>query len=603
MGDKESEVQAALNKYALKRKKILEEERKAMKERLLLDDEDMMEEGEEEIISKKLKEEEVVKVEEPVKSLLERHQENKEMEQPVEEDDVKEDIIDQVGPKGGLQTFTEIAKGIKYQKALKTNWKPPKRYRKLTTKDKEKTRKKQMILVEGEDIPPIIESFEEMKFPKELIKSMNNKGIKLPTPIQKQGMPVALSGRDMIGIASTGAGKTITFVAPLISFCLQQEIELPFIKNEGPYGLIIVPSRELAQQIYDVCKDISAMLFLDNLPEIKVALTIGGQSMSEQKNQFSSGIHIVVATPGRLLAHLGAKNFNLQICRYVVLDEADRMLDLGFEDDLANIFSFFKAQRQTLLFSATMPRKIQNFAKKALIKPIIVNIGRAGAASLNVTQDITYVRGEDRLRKILEYLQKTPPRVIIFAERKGDVDKICEFLLSKGIAAASIHGEKDQEERHEAVDRFRQGLRDVLVATDIASKGLDFANILHVINYDMPKDIENYVHRIGRTGRSGKKGLATTFINKKSDLTTLADLKQLLIEAGQELPQFLKDMVIENDEECQETEINEEVPVEDKGCSYCSGLGHKIGNCPKLESNNRKQTYGRDARNYDSSQY
>uniref|UniRef100_A0A0K0F9A1 RNA helicase n=1 Tax=Strongyloides venezuelensis TaxID=75913 RepID=A0A0K0F9A1_STRVS len=602
MTNKNENVEETLSKYALKRKQLLEEERKKIKEDLMLDEDEEDIFKEEEIPCKKPKEEEECqKPSESTESLLERHL--KSLEEPQDDKNDGKDIMDEIGPKGGLQTFTEIAKGITYQKPLKTNWKPPKRYRKMTSGEWEKNRKKQMILVEGEDIPPIIESFEEMKFPKDLINAMNLKGIKLPTPIQKQGMPVALSGRDMIGIASTGAGKTITFLAPLIAFCLQQEIELPFSKNEGPYGLIVVPSRELAQQIYDVCKDIGGTIFQGGLPEIKVALTIGGQNMAEQKSQFGNGIHIVVATPGRLLAHLGCKTFHLQVCRYVVLDEADRMLDLGFEDDLANIFSYFKAQRQTLLFSATMPRKIQNFAKKALIKPIIVNIGRAGAASLNVTQDITYVRGEDRLRKILDYLQKTPPRVIIFAERKGDVDKICEFLLSKGIAAASIHGEKDQEERHEAINRFRQGFRDVLVATDIASKGLDFPNIMHVINYDMPKDIENYVHRIGRTGRSGKKGLATTFINKKSDLSTLADLKQLLIEADQELPQFLKELVIQISDNDQEDENTEELSSEDKGCSYCSGLGHKISTCPKLEANNRKQTYGRESRYHESSQY
>uniref|UniRef100_A0AC35TRW9 RNA helicase n=1 Tax=Rhabditophanes sp. KR3021 TaxID=114890 RepID=A0AC35TRW9_9BILA len=581
----EEEIQKTLNKYALKRKRLLEEEKK--KNELEFDLEDEIEVKRPNVVAEIIKEQSP----EPIPTVQET-QANEEKK-----------LLEDLAPTKGLKTVAEFAKGVIYTEPMKTNWRPPKSHRKQDPEEWEKIRKQQMILTEGEDIPPIIESFQEMKFPKQMVDAFRKKGIIMPTPIQKQGMPVALSGRDMIGIASTGAGKTITFCAPLIAFCLQQEMNLRFGKDEGPYGLIIVPSRELAQQIYDVCREICYELYHNNLPDIKSALVIGGQNMNDQKRQFGFGVHIVVATPGRLRALLNAKVFNLELCRYIVLDEADRMLDLGFEDELSNVFSHFKAQRQTLLFSATMPRKIQNFAKGALVKPIIVNIGRAGAASLNVTQDITYVRKEDKLHHILISLQKTAPRVLIFAEKKSDVDTICEFLLTKGVSAASIHGDKDQDERHEAVTLFRKGKRDVLVATDIASKGLDFDDVRHVINFDMPEDIENYVHRIGRTGRSGRKGLSTTFINRKADLTTLADLKQLLLEAGQELPEILKEMTIN---EPIEVISNTDDNGQGNGCAYCSGLGHRITNCPKLENIQRKQqNFGRDNEGFygSSSQY
>ena len=296
----------------------------------------------------------------------------------------------------------------------------------------------------------------------------------------------------MIGIASTGSGKTLTFVLPMVMFCLEQEIGMRFSHGEGPYGLIIVPSRELARQIYDVTNLLVDALIEDGNPALRTLLCIGGEPIGDQKRSCERGVHIVVATPGRLADLLKKKNMNLQVCRYLVLDEADRMLDMGFEEELKIVFSFFKGQRQTLLFSATMPKKIQNFAKNALVKAIVVNVGRAGAASLNVTQEIEFVKNEDKLVKLLECLQKTAPRVLIFAEKKSDVDNIYEYLLLKGVEVASIHGSKDQKDRHVGVDAFRRGEKDVLVATDVASKGLDFENVQHVVNFDMPGDIENY---------------------------------------------------------------------------------------------------------------
>ncbi|CAG5000007.1 unnamed protein product [Parnassius apollo] len=300
------------------------------------------------------------------------------------------------------------------------------------------------------------------------------------------------------------------------------------------------------------------------------------------------GVHIMVATPGRLMDMLDKKMVRLNVCRYLCMDEADRMIDMGFEEDVRTIFSYFAGQRQTLLFSATMPRKIQNFARSALVKPVTVNVGRAGAASLNVRQELEPVKAEARTVHLLQCLQKTPPPVLVFAERKQDVDAIHEYLLLKGVEAVAIHGGKDQEERSRAVEAFRRGEKDVLVATDVASKGLDFANIQHVINYDMPEDIENYVHRIGRTGRAGGEGVATTLLGRAADDSVLRDLAHLLREAGQKVPSFLLDMIGEPD-----------VPVPDgQGCSYCGGLGHRITECPKLEAVQNKQASNIGRRDY-----
>jgi len=257
------------------------------------------------------------------------------------------------------------------------------------------------------------------------------------------------------------------------------------------------------------------------------------------------------------------------------------MIDLGFEEDIRTILTYFKDQRQTLLFSATMPKKIQNFAKSALVKPITVNVGRAGAASLDVIQEVEYVKQEAKMVYLLECLQKSPPPVLIFAEKKSDVDDIHEYLLLKGVEAVAIHGGKDQEERTRGIDQFRNSQKDVLVATDVASKGLDFAQIQHVVNYDMPEDIENYVHRIGRTGRCGKTGIATTFINKSCEESVLLDLKHLLIEAKQKVPPVLQALGGEAEEY-----LN---MGDDRGCSFCGGLGHRITDCPKLEAIQNKQ--------------
>ncbi|KAJ2165246.1 DEAD-box ATP-dependent RNA helicase 35 [Coemansia sp. RSA 520] len=261
------------------------------------------------------------------------------------------------------------------------------------------------------------------------------------------------------------------------------------------------------------------------------------------------------------------------------------MIDVGFEDEVRNIVSYFKHQRQTVLFSATMPKKIQDFARSALVKPIIVNVSRAGAANMDIIQEVEFVKPEMRIVYLLECLQKTPPPVVIFAENKNDVDDVLEYLLLKGVEAVAIHGGKDQEEREYAMRSYRSGKKDVLIATDIASKGLDFPEIKHVINFDLPKEIENYTHRIGRTGRAGKTGVATTFINRNSSEQVLLDLKHILIEAKQRVPPVLLTI----DDPTDKYRLPDGTLDTSFGCAYCGGLGHRILDCPKLAQEQRAQ--------------
>ncbi|CAA7019968.1 unnamed protein product [Microthlaspi erraticum] len=506
----------------------------------------------------------------------------------------EKEMMEHLSDKKTLMSVRELAKGITYTEPLLTGWKPPLHIRRMSSKQRDFIRKQWHIIVNGDDIPPPIKNFKDMKFPKPVLDTLKEKGIVQPTPIQVQGLPVILAGRDMIGIAFTGSGKTLVFVLPMIMIALQEEMMMSIAAGEGPIGLIVCPSRELARQTYEVVEQFVAPLVEAGYPPLRSLLCIGGIDMRSQLEVVKRGVHIVVATPGRLKDMLAKKKMSLDACRYLTLDEADRLVDLGFEDDIREVFDHFKSQRQTLLFSATMPTKIQIFARSALVKPVTVNVGRAGAANLDVIQEVEYVKQEAKIVYLLECLQKTSPPVLIFCENKADVDDIHEYLLLKGVEAVAIHGGKDQEDREYAISSFKAGKKDVLVATDVASKGLDFPDIQHVINYDMPAEIENYVHRIGRTGRCGKTGIATTFINKNQSETTLLDLKHLLQEAKQRIPPVLAELSDPMEEA--ETIANASGV---KGCAYCGGLGHRIRDCPKLEhqksvaiSNSRKDYFG-----------
>ena len=484
-----------------------------------------------------------------------------------------------------LMSVAELAKGVVYTESIATCWEPPAHIRAMSEDQRQDVRNKWHILVEGEDVPPPIKSFKDMRLPPAVLEHLKARKILKPTPIQIQGLPAVLSGRDLIGIAFTGSGKTLAFTLPLVMFAADEERRLPIVRGEGPIGMVVCPSRELARQTHAVAQGFcDALSAANECAPLRNMLCIGGIAPKEQLDMIRQGVHTIVATPGRLQDLLTKKRIALDLCRYLALDEADRMIDMGFEEEVRNIMDFFKHQRQTLLFSATMPAKIQTFAKSALVRPVVVNVGRAGAANLDVIQEVEYVKQEAKILYLLECLQKTAPPVLIFCESKNDVDSIHEYLLLKGVEAVAIHGGKDQEERNYAIDGFQSGRKDVMIGTDIASKGLDFPDVQHVINYDMPKEIENYVHRIGRTGRCGKTGVATTFINKSCEETTLLDLKHLLKEAKQRIPPVLATL-----DDPAEAEADESIDAGDgRGCKFCGGLGHRAATCPKLESQRMK---------------
>ncbi|KAH8058873.1 ATP-dependent RNA helicase [Aureococcus anophagefferens] len=449
----------------------------------------------------------------------------------------------------------------------------------MSEADADKLRRKWCILVDGDDVPAPIKSFAGMGLERDLLDALGEK--RITTPIQVQGMPAA--GRDMIGIAFTGSGKTVAFSVPLIVRALEAERRSPLRAGEGPVGLVLCPSRSSrarpgrsSTSSWRACAAPAGGGATCCGPRAASAASPKGPQLDDLRRR---GVHAVVATPGRLKDFLESRQVRLGRCSYFCLDEGDRMLDLGFDEEVHKVMNHFEAQRQTLLFSATMPQKFQDFARGALVRSVLVNVSRAGAANLDVIQEVEYVKLEARIVYLLECLQKTAPPVVIFCERKGDVDDIHEYLLLKGVEAVSIHGGKDQGERNGAIDAFKRGAKDVLVATDVAAKGLDFPDIQHVINFDMPAEIENYVHRIGRTGRCGKTGVATTFINKTVEPSSLLDLKHLLVEAKQRVPPVLQVL--------DEPDANR-LAGDAKGCAFCGGLGHRITDCPKRDKDARR---------------
>ncbi len=486
-------------------------------------------------------------------------------------------------------TNEEYAKGIRYNNIMSTTWKPLYKYRIKSLEWCNLVRSKYNIEIEsGINIPPPITKFKHMRFPPAILKGLSDKKIKYPTPIQMQALPSVLIGRDVIGIAYTGSGKTLVFALPMIMFSLEEEIKMSLIGGEGPIGIIICPSRELAMQTYSNILYFNKYLICDGWPQLNTLLCIGGTKMNY--SLLNNGIHMCVATPGRLKDCLEKNKFNFNLLKYWCLDEADRLMDIGFEDDIRDILSFCSHQIQKVFFSATMPQKVRDLASKSMVSPIIINIGRAGAANLDVIQEVEYVKNEAKIVYLLECLRKTSPPVLIFCSNQCDVDDIHEYLLLKGVNAVAIHAGKDMEERRDAIKRFQLQSEndscDVLVATDVASKGLDFPDIRHVINYDMPKEIEDYIHRIGRTGRCGKTGVATTFININVPEITLYDLLGLLIEAKQKIPPILKSIMKQNNINLYE---NKNGTI---GCHYCGGLGHRIMQCPKFAAARKGKNQG-----------
>lgn len=342
-------------------------------------------------------------------------------------------------------------------------------------------------------------AFSELPINDILKKNIASKGFDKPTPIQDQTIPHALAGKDILGIANTGTGKTAAFLIPLIE---------KIAKNPNEKALIITPTRELAEQIADELYLLTWDLRMSG------AMCIGGASMSSQISQLRRNPQFVVGTPGRLKDLLDRKVLNLSNVGSIVLDEVDRMLDMGFINDIKYLSGFLAKERQSLFFSATMDHRIEEVVNMILKKDRVRVSVKTGETASHVDQDIIAVGSrEEKLAKLEELLRRdTFEKVLVFVNMKWHVDKLEKDLKEKGFRVESIHGDKRQAQRSRAIENFKSNKSNILLATDVAARGLDINNITHVINFDIPNSFEDYVHRIGRTGRANKTGIALTFV-------------------------------------------------------------------------------------------
>ena len=343
-----------------------------------------------------------------------------------------------------------------------------------------------------------MQHFDELELPPALRAALIAMNFTTPTPIQAQAIPLAMAGRDVLGTAMTGSGKTAAFCIPMIARMLS---------NSRGSALIMLPTRELANQVEAVVKQL-----VGQYGTIKTALLIGGDSMPKQQAQLRMRPRIIVGTPGRIIDHLQRGSLMLHDATYLVLDETDRMLDMGFEDQILQILKYLPQQRQTLLFSATLPPQILKLSEKYLKNPERIEVGETNKAADRIEQKTINVTNEEKYNTLVRELKAREGTVIIFVKAKHATEKLANKLQKSGFTADAIHGDLEQRQRERVLLAFREKRHRILVATDIASRGLDIPHIEHVVNYDLPQAPEDYIHRIGRTGRAGAAGSAVSFI-------------------------------------------------------------------------------------------
>ena len=363
-------------------------------------------------------------------------------------------------------------------------------------------------------------SFDTLGLRAELLRAVSEQGYSEPTPIQKQAIPLVLEGRDIMGGAQTGTGKTAGFTLPLLQRLMSTAKP---VKGRRPLrALVLTPTRELAAQVAE-----SVDTYGRHLP-LKSTVVFGGVSINPQKQKLIRGVDILVATPGRLLDHVGQRSVNLSEIDILVLDEADRMLDMGFIHDIKKVLALIPKQKQTLLFSATFSNDIKRLADSLLKSPVLIEVARRNTASETVTQ-VVHPVDKSRKRELLSFLigSNDWKQVLVFTRTKHGANRLTEQLGKDGISAAAIHGNKSQGARTRALAEFKSGKVRVLVATDIAARGLDIDQLPHVVNYELPNISEDYVHRIGRTGRAGNEGEAMSLVCV-DELKLLKDIERLI---------------------------------------------------------------------------
>uniref|UniRef100_A0A8C2BIN5 RNA helicase n=1 Tax=Cyprinus carpio TaxID=7962 RepID=A0A8C2BIN5_CYPCA len=422
----------------------------------------------------------------------------------------------------------------------------------------------------GTNSPGHIDSFHDVDMGEIIMGNITLSRYTRPTPVQKYAIPIIKAKRDLMACAQTGSGKTAAFLLPVLSQiytdgpgeALQatkastQENGKYVRRKQFPISLVLAPTRELALQIYDEARKFSYR------SRVRPCVVYGGADIGQQIRDLERGCHLLVATPGRLVDMMERGKIGLDYCKYLVLDEADRMLDMGFEPQIRRIVEQDtmppKGARQTMMFSATFPKEIQILARDFLEEYIFLAVGRVGSTSENITQKVVWVEENDKRSFLLDllnatgkmsflvYSTETPDSLtLVFVETKKGADALEDFLYREGYACTSIHGDRSQRDREEALHQFRSGRCPIMVATAVAARGLDISNVKHVINFDLPSDIEEYVHRIGRTGRVGNLGLATSFYNDKNSNIT-KDLLDILVEAKQEVPSWLENLAYEH---------------------------------------------------------
>ena len=355
--------------------------------------------------------------------------------------------------------------------------------------------------------------FNEFPLPEAIQHKLEALKFKTPTAIQQRAIPVALSSKDILGSAQTGTGKTAAFSIPLLT---------KVMNNAEVRGLIVTPTRELAMQV-----DAQIRMLLSLKSKIRSVVLIGGASMDRQVQMLSKKPRIIVGTPGRIIDHLDRNNLDLSTFNYVVLDETDRMLDMGFSAPIAKIFDNVAVERQTLLFSATLPKGIEKASAKYLNNPARIEIGQANSACQNIVQATEFVSKEGKFEALVHALRQHEESAIVFMNSKFATEKLAKRLKASDISASAIHGDLRQNKRERVILGLRNNKFRVLVATDVAARGIDIPHIHQVINFDLPRQTEDYIHRIGRTGRNGANGLALNLVTT-ADKGKLAEIDELL---------------------------------------------------------------------------
>ena len=349
-----------------------------------------------------------------------------------------------------------------------------------------------------------MENFTSIKIEDSLKNSLSKMNFIKPTPIQGMAIPVALEGKDILGTAQTGTGKTLAFSIPLIN---------KLILDKNALALVMCPTRELASQVMEAIKSI-----VSDKINIKTALLIGGESMQKQLRQLSNRSRIIVGTPGRINDHLKRKSLNLSATKYLVLDETDRMLDMGFTPQIEMVLKFVPKNHQTLLFSATLPQNIIRISERYLNQPERISTGATSIPIKKIKQETLQVFKENKYDELINQFLSRKGSILVFVKTKRSADKMVKRLKEEGHSADAIHGDLRQSKRDRVINSFRKGLKRILIATDVAARGLDIPLIQHVINYDLPQVPEDYVHRIGRTARAGSEGSALTFLTSDDRL-------------------------------------------------------------------------------------